>query len=305
MGNGPRDWSPPGYWDDKPNAGAHRSDRWNAPTVSSASSRRRGRRAWSVLSALLGLAALVLVLVPLFSRDANPRLIWATVGLSAIFLGITHLVARRRYLADGRALASIGIGTGAVATALMAWGVLWVELRSMPAPPQVAFSGVLAPAEIDTVALPPAQPAQQAGVDPAPVVTPNTTAPSAAPKPVADDRGYELRAGRAMPPVPNAKPVTAEYQLQANLVVTAYEICVALDSYRTQRGANPPSLTVGGDGRISAADVVFGTVLPAYMRLSYAPASPDGAAYVTVADIESGMAMSCVRSGDEGWITNS
>ena len=67
----------------------------------------------------------------------------------------------------------------------------------------------------------------------------------------------------------------------------------------------PTSLTVGGDGRISAPDAVFSAVLPAYMRLSYVPEAPDGTAYLTVADIESGMAMSCVRSGDEGWITNS
>ncbi len=76
-------------------------------------------------------------------------------------------------------------------------------------------------------------------------------------------------------------------------------------SYREQTGTLPDSLAVEDDGRVSTAGGTFGAVVPAYMRISYVPNAPDATAYLTVADTESGMAMSCVRTGGEGWITNS
>ncbi|KHK98778.1 hypothetical protein LK09_07710 [Microbacterium mangrovi] len=107
-----------------------------------------------------------------------------------------------------------------------------------------------------------------------------------------------------VPSVPDATTVDPAYQLQANLVVTAYKICTGLNGYRTKLGALPESLTVSDDGRISGPGGTLSVVLPAYMRISYVPNAPDGTAYVTVADSESGMAMSCVKSGEQGWIAN-
>jgi hypothetical protein len=107
-----------------------------------------------------------------------------------------------------------------------------------------------------------------------------------------------------VPPAPNARAVEPAYQLQANLVAVAYEICVGIGQYREQYGALPASLTVGDDGGISTTGVTFSAVLPAYIRMSFAPDAPDESAFLTVADAESGMAMSCVRSGNEVWVAN-
>lgn len=296
MGNGPRDWSPPGYWDDRPASRVCTEDRYAPAGSSSRHGRRRG--AWGILALLFGCAALALVFLPLWTSE-TPHLVWTTVGLSGVFFGVTHLIAHRRGLADGRVSASVGVGAGAIASALVVWGVAWAELPDVPDPPQIALAGLFAPSSAGTAAAPiPGQSDQTVAVEPA----------AAEPEPIPVDtaqRGYELRVGRAVPPTANAEAVMPQHQLQANLVATAYEVCAALKSYRAQRSGLPASLTVGDDGRIGAESVTFSAVLAAYMRLSYAPSAPDGAAFLTIADIESGMAMSCVHSGDEGWITNS
>ena len=181
-------------------------------------------------------------------------------------------------------MASLGIAFGAAATLLSIWGMLSYSYPTLPTPPHIAL-----------------------GQPPAP---PQFTAPSAdptldaVPAPAAeDDHSYEMRAGRVVPPAPNAQEVEPAYQLQANLVAAAYEICVGISQYREQYGAVPDSLTVGDDGAISTAGVTFPAVLPAYMRMSFTP-GPDESAFLSVADAESGMAVSCVRSENGFWIAN-
>jgi len=245
----------------------------------------------AILSALFGGTSLALTLAPVWS-DQSSRLLWTTAGLMAVLLGAVHLSRRRQGLARGRALASVGILAGTVSTVLLVWGVLWSELPGVPAPPQVAFAGTFA---APGRAAPPVLPAPPAVPDLVPVEV----------QPAPDDRTYELRAGRAVPPMPNTDAVDPVYQLQANLVAIAYEICVGLDAYRAERGILPDALTLQDDGRVATPDATLAAVVPAYARISYVPNAPDGTGYLTVADTESGMAMSCVRSGEEGWITNS
>lgn len=288
MGTGPRDWNPPGYWDDNPERRSSSSVPAGTRVIAPV---RRRRSAMAVLSLLFGCAAVVLTLAPIWS-DQSVRLVWTTVGLTAIFLGAIHLRRRRRGLARGRVLAWIGIGAGSAASVLLVWGVLWAELPGILAPPQVALAGALA---TPAWAAPPTGPAPSASTAP---TNPEVQAG-------ADDRTYEPRAGRVVPPTPNAQEVEPTYQLQTNLVATAYEICVGLAAHRQQHGNLPDSLAIEDDGRVSTAGGTFSAIVPAYMRISYVPNAPDGTAYLTVADTESGMAMSCVSSGGEGWITNS
>ena len=283
MGDGPRDWSPPGYWDDGPRMKT--PYRAGAGTALATAPRRRFS-ASAVLSALFGVTAVVLTLAPLWSDGSSHRL-WTTAGLTAVYLGAAHLSKRRRGLVRGRGLASFGIVTGAVGTALLVWGVLWSELPGVPAPPQVALAS-------SGQAAPPRTPAGQGLPDLAPPEAQS-----------AEERTYEPRTGREVPPAPNAQTVDPPYQLQANLVAIAYEICVGLDGYRGRHGTLPDSLTLQDDGRVTSPDAASIAIVPAYARISYVPNAPDGTSYLTVADTESGMAMSCVRSGGEGWITNS
>lgn len=293
MGEGPRDWSPPGYWDGGSSgrsSSTSSSPSWvNAP--SPVRPRLRGPGG-GILALLFGAGALVATLAPIWSYSPW-RLVWTSLGLTAVFFGIRQLSLWRRGLARGRVPAWLGIGLGGAATALLVWGVLWVEVPNLPAPPQVAFAAAW-PGGLAQPALPSAPLAPQATGQAAQPTAPATTAP----------HSYTLRSGRAVPPTANAREVEPAYQLQANLVATAYEICRDLGSYRQQYGALPPSLNVGGDGRISTDAVAFSAVLPAYMRLSYVPSAPDESSFLAVADTESGMAMSCVRSGNEVWIAD-
>lgn len=288
MGNGPRDWSPPGYWD---GASSGRSGAPVGPRMTATPPVPRLRRSFlGILSLIVGVAALSLTIAPIWTHVTG-RLVWTTIGLTAIYFGCVHLWRRRRGVAYGRVTASIGIATGSAATALLVWGVLWAQVPGVPAPPQVALAGQLGPT---------------AEVGPElsmPVQTP-THAASKSPVPT-DDHSYKLRAGRVVPPAPNATEVDPAYQLQANLVAAAYEICIGLRSYQERYGHHPDSLSVASDGRVTTTEATFSAVLQAYMRISYVPDAPDGTALLTVADVESGLAMSCVKSGDEGWITNS
>ncbi|MEU1972849.1 hypothetical protein ABZ477_14430 [Microbacterium sp. NPDC019599] len=181
-------------------------------------------------------------------------------------------------------LATLGIIFGALATVLSVWGMAWAADQTLPAPPQAVITQAFSP---------------QASASPA--VAPSPPMQEAAP----EDHSYALRAGRDVPAASNARQVEPQYQLQANLVAVAYEICVGLDEYRSQYGQLPTSLSVADDGRLTTEGVTFSAVLPAYMRLSYAPDAPLDSAFVTIADAESGMAMSCVRSAEEMWIANS
>lgn len=252
------------------------------------------RDAW--LAVLFGLGALVAVLAPLWS-DSPWRLVWTSLGLTAVFFGVRQLSLRRRGLARGRGLSWLGIGLGSTASLLLVWAVLWTEVPAVPAPPQIAFAHLWSGRTLAGPAGPAASPAP---VDPGVPAQPSAPAGAAG----AADHSYTLRSGRIVPPAPNASTVEPAYQLQANLVTSAYQICQGLSTYRQQYGALPESLQVGGDGRISTDTVTFSIVLPAYMRLSYSRTAPDGTAYVTVADTESGMAMSCVRGDGEVWIAN-
>lgn len=289
MGEGPRDWSPPGYWEDR-SAPSSPSTAKTTTGVFAPPRRRRGATT-AILSLLFGGAAIVLTLLPVWSNQ-SVRLVWTTVGLTAIFFGVVHLSRWRRGLARGRVLAWMGIAAGSAASALLVWGVLWTEVPGLPAPPQVAFAGAFGSPGLTAPQIPPTPSASS--------VPMSAIGPDAV-----DDHTYEPRPGRVVPPAPNAVEVDPVYQLQTNLVATAYEICVGLNAYRDQYGAFPDSLTVEDDGRVSATDATLSAVVPAYVRISYVPNAPDGTAYLTVADTESGMAMSCVQSGEEGWITNS
>ena len=278
MGDGPRDWSPRGYWDDTSSGrGTHPS--WGSSTTVAV----RSRRSWlSLLSLLFGSAAFFTML---FAPGTMSRagFVWTTAGLTAVYFGIHHFSRHRRGLARGVLMASLGITFGAAATLLSIWGMLSYSYPTLPTPPHIAL-GQPPP--------PPASPSSDPTLD-------------AVPTPAAeDDHSYEMRAGRVVPPAPNAHEVEPAYQLQANLVAAAYEICVGISQYREQYGAVPDSLTVGDDGAISIAGVTFSAVLPAYMRMSFTPGAPDESAFLTLADAQSGMAVSCVRSSNGFWIAN-
>ena len=163
MSDGPRDWSPPGYWDESQTASP-------APARSNARARRTDSpRTVALASVMLGLFA---VAWPLLLASPQPGIAgWAitTAGLTAVFLAI-----RSKHAGSGPALPMIGATLGVVGTVLCVWSMLaFYNASVVPAAPSLRtfYTGQAAPAAVQPL---PAAPASR-------VVPPFETADVTAP----------------------------------------------------------------------------------------------------------------------------
>jgi hypothetical protein len=140
MGDGPRDWSPRGYWDDH-SSGSGTRPSW---ATASAIAVRPRRSAMGLLALLVGSTALLVMLLA-SATVSRTGFVWTTAGLTAIYFGVHHFSRRRRGLASGALMASLGIAFGAAATLLSIWGMLAFSYPALPTPPHIAFAQLPAP----------------------------------------------------------------------------------------------------------------------------------------------------------------
>lgn len=163
MSDGPRDWSPPGYWDES-----------QATPVTVARSRARSRRTDSprtvaLVSVMLGLFSVAWPLLLASPQPASSGWAMTTSGLAAIFLA-----TRSRRAGSAAALPAIGATLGVVGTVLCIWSmVAFYNAGVVPAPPSLRafYTGQTAPAAVQPL---PAAPASR-------VVPPFETADVTAP----------------------------------------------------------------------------------------------------------------------------
>lgn len=126
MSDGPRDWSPPGYWGD---------------STAAVSSPRRARRTDSARTLALASVMFGLFAVgwPLALSSPHPGAVgWAvtTAGLTAVFLA-----SRSKQAGGGGFLPTIGVFLGVIGTVLCVWTLLAFYFPSaVPAAPAVQAS---------------------------------------------------------------------------------------------------------------------------------------------------------------------
>lgn len=266
MADGPRDWSPPGYWDVTQPSAASKS-----PVTRVAQPHKRVRSGlYALLSVALGLIACWLPL-SLAAADSGYRG-WAvtTIGLTAVGFAIAAARARAARGKSAGVVSVLGGSLGVVGTVLCLWCVAAFYFSSIPPIPTLASitgqSALLAPSVTGPIAATP-------------------TAPGTS-------------SARIVAPIAGADVVAPALQLHANVRHVALGLCVGVSStvqVREQYGdafdGLPLSLTVGPDGTVSAGKTTF-SKLPADMRLEYS-ATPEGVFRLTVRDAQSGLGVGC------------
>ncbi len=132
--NGPRDWSPAGFWDDR--AGENRRSAITATRV-------RPRPLNGLVSVMFGLMSVVMPFAAV-SRPGYSGWVITSLGVSAVFLAI-----RYRRAGGGLFLSTVGGTLGVVGTILCLWSLAAFYLPgTVPAMPTVR------PAAASTMALP-------------------------------------------------------------------------------------------------------------------------------------------------------
>ena len=170
MSDGPRDWSPPGYWDES-----------RATPVTVARSRARSRRTDSprtvaLVSVMLGLFSVAWPLLLASPQPASSGWAMTTSGLAAIFLA-----TRSRRAGSAPALPAIGATLGVVGTVLCIWSmVAFYNAGVVPAPPSLRafYTGQTAPAAVQPLPAAPAAVAAPASRVVPPFETADVTAPT-------------------------------------------------------------------------------------------------------------------------------
>jgi hypothetical protein len=118
MGEGPRDWNPPGYWDE--------SDRpVLRPTRSTSRVQTSAKKSDLVglLSVGLGLLAFLTSLVHWSNAYGATGFLFSTAGVSAIMLGIRAASLRRIGRAASRVFPVLGIVLGSLASVIFCWNL--------------------------------------------------------------------------------------------------------------------------------------------------------------------------------------
>jgi hypothetical protein len=263
MADGPRDWNPPGYWDGQPTAGAGPARAARPVTRGRATS----PHVMALLAILLGLGGALFPLEAASSSGSVHGFAWSTFGVSAVFFA--YRAGKARY-PGGRSspiLAFIGGLLGVAGVVLSLWSVLaFYNPTAVPPLPHLGASTAAA-----APALPIAPPT-------AATLSATTTALSLAPE-----------IGRIVPALPGADLTTPATQLHANLVNVALMLGSAA-AFSPTGGPVPAELTVQPDGLVATTDATF-SVLPAYMRMSYAPSADLTSFVLTITDIQSGMSV--------------
>lgn len=116
----------------------------------------------AILSTIFGIAATVFAVAPFVPNATGGRFIISTIGLTAIYAGIRSIRARRGRTAIGSSiLTTIGIGSGAIATLVMA--ATWASGGSIP---NLVTQGVAQHSTVAQVAEPPIPAPQQVAASP-------------------------------------------------------------------------------------------------------------------------------------------
>jgi hypothetical protein len=126
MGEGPRDWSPAGYWNEPP-------EQSHSPNTTIDKSGPQPARLWGLTAVFLGLVACWL---PLSVADAGAGFrgfTMTTAGVTAVFL------AQRAGRAGHRVLATLGVLLGLFGTILCGWSVAAFYIHAgVPAVPSIS-----------------------------------------------------------------------------------------------------------------------------------------------------------------------
>lgn len=214
MGDGPRDWNPPGYWDSPGTATSWRSVT-RGPT---ATAHRRGR--WGALGAImLGAFACWWPLSQPAPASGFHGYAFTTVGITALFVAIR---AYQRSTADrsSRVLPVIGIVLGVLGTVFCLWSVAAFHFpQTVPALP--AFG----PATVSQQPLNEAEAARVVAPIPGAVITAPANQLRANLRQVTEALSSELSY------VPGAKWVPASVTIQPDGLVTSANGTYLLPSY--------------------------------------------------------------------------
>lgn len=266
MAGGPRDWTPPGHWDESQKISVPN------PRITRVAQPRRGIRSglYAILSVVFGLTACWLPLS--LPASASGYRGWAitTVGLMAVGLAVSAARIRATRGQPAGVVSLLGGALGVVGTVFCLWSVAAFYFSLVPpAPTMDSIFG-------------------SSGPDASSVTAPMATMSTA---PV--DLG-----ARIVAPIPGASVVAPELQLHANVRYVAFALCTGVkasvyvqEQYGGEFGGVPLSLTVGPDGTVSSGNTTF-SKLPADMRLEYS-AAPDGVFSLTVRDAESNVGVGC------------
>jgi hypothetical protein len=265
MGEGPRDWSPPGYWDESPRSSARSAASTTTRPTARSTSRLKG-----LLAVLFGLASCWLPLSLPAGQSGSRGWAVTTIGITAVGWAIAVARARKAHNQSGSVLAVVGGALGVAGTILCLWSVLaFYSPGTVPPAPQLsALTG-----QSLTGTSPPQ-----------PGVIPSTALPSPS--------------GRIVAPIAGADVTAPAQQLQANLRHVAFMLCAGISASKQFAQQNPrrftgvpSSLTVGPDRVVTGGGTTYST-LPIGMTLEYT-ATPAGTYSLTVRDTQSGMGVGC------------
>jgi hypothetical protein len=264
MGEGPRDWSPPGYWDDP----QHPSASVAGSTKTAGPRERSDSRLKGLLAVLFGLASCFLPLGLPAEGSGYRGWVATSIGITAVGWAIWVARARRARNQSAGILAVTGGVLGVAGSILCLWSILAFYSPSTfpPAPRLLALTGQ-----------------DQTVTSPGPGVI-GPAVPSAS--------------GRVVAPIQGADVTAPTQQLRANLRHVAILLCGGLSAskqiarqYPGTLGGVPSSLTVGPDRVITGGNATYST-LPIDMTLEYT-ATPEGSYSLTVRDALSGIGVGC------------
>jgi hypothetical protein len=261
MGQGPRDWNPPGYWDEPPHS-PHQA----AAATTVLATHRSTSHLKGLLAVLFGLASCWLPLSIASEGSGYRGWMFTTIGVSAVGWAIAATRASAARGESAGMLPFLGGTLGVVGTILCLWSVLaFYSPGTLPPVPQLAAL---------TGASPGSTPRQQPGVAPSSSRPPSGT--------------------RIVAPIDGADVTAPAQQLYANVRHVANAFCVGVSSskqfaqqYPGRFAGVPLTLTVGPDRLVTGGTATY-SKLPVDMTLEYT-GTPEGAYSLTVRDAQSGI----------------
>jgi hypothetical protein len=135
MGEGPRDWSPPGYWDES----SHSSARLAASTTITRPRARSTSQLKGLLAVLFGLASCWLPLSLPAEQSGSRGWVVTTIGITAVGCAITVARARMAQNQSAGIPAVVGGALGVAGTILCLWSVLaFYSPGTVPPAPQLS-----------------------------------------------------------------------------------------------------------------------------------------------------------------------
>lgn len=265
MTQAPRDWNPPGYWDEPP-----RPTHQAAAGTLGLATQRSTSHLKGLLAVLFGLASCWLPLSLPPEGSGYRGWMFTTVGISAIGWAIAAKRARTARGESAGMLPFLGGTLGVVGTILCLWSVVaFYSPGTLPPVPQLA---ALTGSSLGGI------PQQQPGV-----ATSSTPPPSGT---------------RIVAPIEGADVTAPAQQLSANVRHVAIALCVGISStkqiaqqYPGRFAGVPLTLTVRPDRLVIGGTATY-SKLPADMTLEYT-GTAEGVYSLTVRDAQSGVGVGC------------